>query len=86
MSGPDPLRGAAQRTGWGAGLAALVAVAYYGFLLTGAFNPQVLSRPSIGHVPWSFMLGAGLLMLAVLTTGVYVLVANAADERAERRT
>jgi hypothetical protein len=43
MSGPDPLPGAAQRTGWGAWLAAVVAVAYYGFLLTGALNPQALA-------------------------------------------
>jgi len=84
MTRPGPSTGVPQCTGWGAGLAALVAVCYYGFLLTGAFAPQSLARPAIGHVPWSFLLGAGLLLLAVLTTGLYVLVSNAAEARARR--
>jgi len=84
MTRPGPSTGGLQCTGWGAGLAALVAVCYYSFLLTGAFAPQLLARPAIGHVPWSFLLGAGLLLLAVLTTGLYVLVSNAAEARARR--
>ena len=64
----------------------LVAFGYYGFLLMGAFAPQVLARPAVGHVPWSFVLGAGLLVMAVVTTGAYVLVANAADSRAEAQS
>ena len=83
MTAPGPSATAAQRTGWGAGLAVLVAFGYYGFLLAGAFAPQMLARPAIGHVPWSFVLGVGLLVMAVLSTGIYVLVANAADSRAE---
>ena len=82
MTGPGLPAPASQRTGWGAGLALLVAFGYYGFLLTGAFAPQVLVRPAVGHVPWSFVLGAGLLVMAVAATGAYVLVANAADSRA----
>ncbi len=75
-----------QCTGWGAGLALLVALGYYGFLLMGAFVPQVLAQPAIGHVPWSFVLGAGLLVIAVLTTGAYVLIANAADSLTEAQS
>ena len=86
MTGPGSSAIAAQCTGWGAGLAVAVAVSYYGFLLTGAFAPRMLARPAIGHVPWSFVLGAGLLVMAVLATGVYVLVANAADSRAEAQS
>lgn len=73
---------APQRMGLGALLAALVALGYYGFLLTGAFLPQALARPAFGHVPWSFVWGAGLLAGAVAATGIYVLAANAADSRA----
>jgi uncharacterized membrane protein (DUF485 family) len=76
---------AEQRTDLGAGLAVLVAAGYYGFLQAGALAPQALARPAIGHVPWSFVLGAGLLVGAIAATGLYVLLANAADDQAELR-
>jgi uncharacterized membrane protein (DUF485 family) len=86
MIEPVPPAQAAQRTDLGAGLALLVAAGYYGFLLAGALAPQALARPAIGHVPWSFVLGAGLLVGAIAATGFYVLLANAADDQAELRT
>jgi uncharacterized membrane protein (DUF485 family) len=85
MSEPVAPAQAAQRTELGAGLALLVAAGYYGFLLAGALAPQALARPAVGHVPWSFVLGAGLLVGAVAATGLYVLLANAADDQAEVR-
>jgi uncharacterized membrane protein (DUF485 family) len=85
MSEPVPPAQAAQRTDLGAGLALLVAAGYYGFLLAGALAPQALARPAVGHVPWSFVLGAGLLVGAIAATGLYVLLANAADDQAEVR-
>jgi uncharacterized membrane protein (DUF485 family) len=85
MTEPVPPAQAKQRTDLGAGLALLVAAGYYGFLLAGALAPQALARPAIGHVPWSFVLGAGLLVGAIVATGLYVLLANAADDRAELR-
>ena len=85
MSEPVPPAQAEQRTDLGAGLAVLVAAGYYGFLLAGALAPQALARPAVGHVPWSFVLGAGLLVGAIVATGLYVLLANAADDRAELR-
>lgn len=86
MIEPVPPAQAAQRTDLGAGLALLVATGYYGFLLAGALAPQALARPAIGHVPWSFVLGAGLLVGSIAATGFYVLLANAADDQAELRT
>jgi uncharacterized membrane protein (DUF485 family) len=85
MTEPVPPAQAEQRTDLGAGLAVLVAAGYYGFLLAGALAPQALARPAVGHVPWSFVLGAGLLVGAIVATGLYVLLANAADDRAELR-
>jgi uncharacterized membrane protein (DUF485 family) len=80
---PRPVAPAAdaQRTGLGAGLALLIAVAYYGFLLAGALTPKALAQPAVGHVPWSFLLGAGLLLGAIAVTGIYVLVANISEDR-----
>jgi uncharacterized membrane protein (DUF485 family) len=85
MSEPVPPAQAAQRTELAAGLALLVAAGYYGFLLAGALAPQALARPAVGHVPWSFVLGAGLLVGAIAATGLYVLLADAADDQAEVR-
>ena len=70
-----------QRTRLGAVLAILVAAAYYGFLLAGAYAPQLLASPAIGSVPWSFLLGALLLVFIVAVTGLYTLLANAAEGR-----
>jgi uncharacterized membrane protein (DUF485 family) len=80
MTGPVPPGDAVQRTDLGAGLTVVVAAAYYGFLLAGALAPQALARPAIGHVPWSFIMGAGLLVGAIAVTGIYVLLANASDD------
>jgi uncharacterized membrane protein (DUF485 family) len=85
MTESIPPAQAEQRTDLGAGLGALVAAGYYGFLLAGAFAPQALARLAVGHVPWSFVLGAALLVGAIAATGLYVLLANAADDRAEPR-
>jgi uncharacterized membrane protein (DUF485 family) len=56
-------------------------LSYGAFLLAGAFAPHALAQPAIGSIPWSFLLGAGLLVGAVVTTGLYVLVTNATEGR-----
>jgi len=65
----------------GAILGTVVGLAYYGFLAAGAVMPQLLAKPAVAGVPWSFLLGAALLVLIVCATGIYTLVANAAEER-----
>jgi len=84
MRSPTPISAAPfrQRTRLGACLCVLVALAYYGFLMAGAFAPQALARPAIGSVPWSFLLGALLLVFIVAMTGLYTLLANAAETKA----
>jgi uncharacterized membrane protein (DUF485 family) len=72
---------AVQRTRLAAWLTGIVALLYYGFLLAGAFAPAALARPAIAHVPWSFVLGAGLLLAAIALTGLYVLLANRTETR-----
>lgn len=73
--------GPRQRTRLGAVLAILVAAAYYGFLLAGAYAPQLLASPTLGGVPWSFLLGAVLLVFIVAMTGLYTVLANRAETR-----
>ncbi len=66
----------------GAILSAVVALIYFGFLGAGAVMPQAFARPALGHVPWSFVLGTGMLLTAVASTGAYVLLTNAAETKA----
>ena len=66
--------------GFGLLLGGVIAVEYYGFLLLGAFAPLWLARPAVGHVPWSFLLGALLLGSAVALTGLYAWRANATED------
>ena len=66
--------------GFGLLLAAVIAVEYYGFLLLGAFVPHWLAQPAVGHVPWSFLLGALVLASAVALTGLFAWRANAAED------
>ena len=65
----------------GAVLGVLVGGAYYGFLFAGAWAPDWLAKTAIAGVPWSFLLGAVLLVFIVLATGLYTLVANASEKR-----
>lgn len=62
-------------------LTAITLVAFFGFLLMAAFAPSTLAQPVFGAVPLSFVLTAGLIVGAVVLTGVYVFRANAMEGR-----
>lgn len=72
---------ARQCGGWGAALSLLVGCAYYGFLGAGALAPGRLAETAAFGVPWSFVLGAALLVFIVMITGLYVLISNRTEAR-----
>jgi uncharacterized membrane protein (DUF485 family) len=76
---PDRAGGLTRHNRLAIALAAVAAFGYYSFLFAGAIAPLMLAQPAIGHVPWSFVLGAGVIASAIALTGLYVLVANAWD-------
>ena len=60
----------------------LLALAYAVFMILAAFAPGSLAGPvAVGGVTsfW-FLYGIGLIWLVVLTTGIYVLAVNAAED------
>lgn len=65
----------------GAFLTTTVGLCYGAFLMAGAFAPQRLAAAAVGSVPWSFLLGIGLLVLAVASTGLYARAANRWEAR-----
>ncbi len=65
----------------GLALTAVALAAFFGFLLLAAAAPGLLMRPAFGAVPLSFVLAAGLIVGTVLLTGLYALLAGAAERR-----
>ncbi len=65
----------------GLALTAVALAAFFGFLLLAAAAPDRLMRPAFGAVPLSFVLAAGLIVGTVLLTGLYALLAGAAERR-----
>ena len=65
----------------GVALTAVLSVAYFGFVGLSAFAPALLAKPIAagGVVTWAFAYGLGVIVLGVVLTGLYVLVANGAD-------
>ncbi len=67
-------------------LTAIMLVVYYGFILLIAFAPEVLAqRVGSGVTTLGFPLGIGVILTAILLTGIYVWKANGEyDQLTER--
>ena len=63
-------------------LTIVIAVAYYGLQLLGAFDGSLLARPVYGAIPMSFLLGFLFIVGSVLLTALYAWIANLSEPRA----
>jgi len=68
-------------------LCALMLIIYYGFITLVAFAPQLLARPIADGsvVTLGFPIGIGVILSAVVLTGIYVWRANGAFDAMTRR-
>ncbi len=57
-------------------LTVLILVIYFGFVLLVAFAPKLMGTPVFGTLTLGFPLGLGVILSAIVLTGVYVLRAN----------
>lgn len=58
-------------------LTIVMLIAYFGFILTIAFDKALLARPIAGGATsWGIPVGLGVIALAILLTGLYVWRAN----------
>ena len=71
------------RLGWT--LTALILVIYFGFVLLVAFAPGLMATPVFGPMTLGFPLGLGVIVSAILLTGIYVLRANGSFDALTRR-
>ncbi len=58
-------------------LTAIMLVIYFGFVALVAFAPAVMARPVSTTITLGFPLGLGVIVAAIVLTGIYVLRANA---------
>ena len=65
-----------ERSSFGWTLAILMLILYYGYIAIVAFDPAVIGVKVGGMITIGLILGAGLIALSVLLTGIYVMRAN----------
>ncbi|EGF93725.1 hypothetical protein ABI_21670 [Asticcacaulis biprosthecium C19] len=67
-------------------LAIIMLLAYYGFIILIAFDPQLLGMKVAPDtvITWGIPAGLGLIFLSFLLTGIYVVRANGEFDRLNR--
>ncbi|MGH1569547.1 DUF485 domain-containing protein [Methylobacterium sp. P31] len=76
-----------ERSCLGASLAVVMSGAYFAYILTVAFRPDLLGTPvrAGSVVTWGILVGAALLSCGFVLTAIYVLVANTRLDGLSRR-
>ena len=67
------------RSRWRVALAltAVMLVVYFGFILAAAFGMHAMGQELVSGLSWGILLGAAVIVVAFLLTGIYVHWANA---------
>lgn len=65
-------------------LTILMLLVYYGFIMLVAFAPAVVGQSVSGVITLGFPLGVGVIVVAILLTGIYVARANGQFDRMTR--
>ncbi len=60
-------------------------VIYFGFVGLVAFDPALMGTPVLGSMTLGFPLGLGVILAAILLTGIYVMRANSRFDVLTRR-
>jgi uncharacterized membrane protein (DUF485 family) len=66
-------------------LTALILVIYFGFVFLVAFAPKLLGTPVAGTLTLGFPLGLGVILSAIVLTGIYVARANSRFDALTRK-
>jgi uncharacterized membrane protein (DUF485 family) len=65
-----------ERTSFGWTLSIVMLVLYYGYITIVAFAPELIATKVSGSITVGIILGAGLILLSIVLTGIYVVRAN----------
>jgi uncharacterized membrane protein (DUF485 family) len=73
---PNYIKLVQDRKSFGWTLTILMLVIYYGYIAVVAFAPGVIATVVAGSITVGLIIGAAIIVAAVLLTGIYVLRAN----------
>jgi uncharacterized membrane protein (DUF485 family) len=69
----------------GRGLTIAILVIYFGFVFLVAWAPGLMGKPVLGIITLGFPLGLGVIVAAIVLTGIYVARANSAFDPLTRK-
>ena len=82
---PDFIELVRSRRTFGWTLTAIMLVIYYGYIALVAYDKPLIAQPLFGAVTVGLVIGIGVIVSAVLLTGIYVLRANGKFDELSRR-
>jgi len=82
---PDFIELVRSRRTFGWTLTAIMLVIYYGYIALVAYDKPLIAQPLFGAVTVGLVIGIGVIISAVLLTGIYVLRANGKFDELSRR-
>lgn len=65
-----------KRNGFSWTLCVVMLIVYFGFIFLVAFGGKIAATPVWGVVTLAFPIGLGVIVLAIVLTGIYVMKAN----------
>jgi uncharacterized membrane protein (DUF485 family) len=77
QSDPNYIKLVSERKSYGWTLSIIMLAVYYGYIALVAFAPSVIGIKIAGVITIGLVLGAAIIVFAILLTGIYVLRANA---------
>lgn len=82
---PDFIELVRSRRTFGWTLTIIMLVIYYGYIALVAYDKPLIAQPLFGAVTVGLVIGIGVIVSAVLLTGIYVLRANGKFDELSRR-
>ena len=82
---PDFIELVRSRRTFGWTLTAIMLVIYYGYIALVAYDKPLIAQPLFGAVTVGLVIGLGVILSAVVLTGIYVLRANGKFDELSRR-
>ena len=73
-----------ERSSFGWTLAIIILVLYYGFIAIVAFSPATIAMKVSGTITLGILMGLGMILAAIVLTGVYVMRANSRYDQLTR--
>ena len=82
---PDFIELTRSRKAFGWTLTIIMLLIYYGYIGLVAYQKPLIARPLFGSITVGLVLGIGVILSAIILTGIYVLRANGKFDELSRR-